>query len=370
MNARDAVACPVCGARNRSSWEFCARCDEPLEGAQPVGSRGVPRIRVQRTAAEGLEFDSSGGGTGVLLVTVLLFAVLSIAAYRSASDAPPVAGPDPRMFTIGSPPVELPEAPPSTRPGATDYATGLRLMTAGDPGAAVEALTAAVAADPSSAMYRSALAHALWRTGDRERAVAAHGDAARLDPRLQVQYARTLDLAGRPEDAAREYEAVLARGPESPAAREELGRLLYRSGNYADAAPHLQQAVANRPDDAVLRQELAYALDQGGDREQAATAYREVLEQAPDAVIARALLAENLFGRGQEGDAMTVLEQGLQRTPDAPLLHRQRGSLLERSRKWGEAAAAYRDYVRLAPNASDAAAIEERVGKLEGAPAR
>jgi len=319
---------------------------------------------------EGPPAGASAESTGVVVVTVLVFALLSIAAYRSASDAPPVAGPDPRMFTIGSPPPQLPEAAPSTRPGAADFAAGRRLLTAGDPAAAVGALRAAVAADPDSAAYRSALAHALWRTGNRERAVAVHGDAARLDPRLQVQYARTLELAGHPEEAAREYEAILVRSPDSPAVSEELGRLLYRSGNYADAAPHLQVAVASRPGDAVLRQELAYALDQGGDREQAATAYREVLESAPDAVIARSLLAENLFGRGQKSEALTLLEQGVERTPDAPLLHRELGSLLERSRKPEEAAAAYREYVKLAPNAPDADAIEGRAGRLEQARAR
>ncbi len=366
MNARDAVACPACGARNRSDWEYCARCDEPLEGAQPLDSRDVPRIHVQRAALDGPDVDSPGGSAGVLVVTVLAFAVLSIAAYRSASEAPPVAGPDPRMFTMGSTPPATPEPPPPpTEPGAVDYSSGLRLLTGGDPAGAVEVLTAAVAANPNSAAYRTALAHALWRTGNRERAVAEHGDAARLDPGLQVQYARTLDLAGRPEDAAREYRAILARNPDLPVVREELGRLLYRSGNYAEAAPQLQQAVANRPEDAVLRQELAYALDQGGSREEAATAYREVLERAPDAVIARSLLAENLFARGQQAEAMTLLESGLQRTPEAPLLHRELGSLLERSRQVKEAVAAYRDYVRLAPNAPDATTIQERVAKLE-----
>lgn len=371
MNARDAVACPACGARNRPGWEYCARCDEPLEGARPFDSAAVPRIRVHRAAVEGPEVDSSGGPAGVLLLTVLAFAVLSIAAYRSASQAPPVAGPDPRMFTMGSPPDSTPEeVSPPNEPGAADYAAGLRLMTSGDPAGAVEALSAAVAANPGSATYRSALAHARWRAGDREGAVAEHGDAARLDPTLQMQYARTLDLAGRPEDAVREYEAVLAREPDSPTAREELGRLLYRSGNYAEAAPHLEQAVANRPEHPVLRQELAYALDQGGRREEAAAAYREVLVRAPDAVIARSLLAENLFGRGEQAEAMTLLEAGLQRTPEAPLLHRELGSLLERSRRPGEAAAAYRNYVQLAPNTPDAAAIQERVAKLEEARSR
>jgi Flp pilus assembly protein TadD len=322
---------------------------------------------VQRAAVDGPDIETSGGATGVLVLTVLAFAVLSIAAYRSASQAAPVAGPDPRMFTMGEAPVPTPEPPPVTEPGALDYAEGLRLLSDGDAAAAVDALSAAVAANPDSATYRNALAHALWRSGERERAVAEHGDAARLDPGLQMEYARTLDLAGRPEDAAREYEAILARHPDSSAAREELGRLLYRSGNYAEAVPHLQQAVARRPEHPVIRQELAYALDHGGQREEAAGEYREVLERAPDAVIARSLLAENLYGRGQEGEAMTVLQEGIQRTPDAPLLQRELGSLLERSRKWSEAVEAYREYVRLAPNAPDAAAIQERVSKLEKA---
>lgn len=314
--------------------------------------------------------DAPGGPAGVLMLTVLAFGVLSIAAYRSASQAPPVAGPDPRMFTMGETPVPTPEAPPPTEPGAGDYIAGRRLLSGGDAAAAVEAFSAAVAANPTSAAYRSALAHALWRTGERERAVAEHGDAARLDPTLQMQYARTLDLAGRPEDAVREYQAVLARQPDSPTAREELGRLLYRNGNYAEAVPHLEQVVARRPEHPVLRQELAYALDHGGRKEDAAAAYREVLERAPDAVIARSLLAENLFGRGQPDEAMTLLEAGLQRTPEAPLLHRERASLLERSERWDEAVAAYRQYVSLAPNAPDADAIQDRVAKLEAARSR
>ena len=36
MKARPAVVCPSCGALNRTTWEFCARCNESLEGAQPA----------------------------------------------------------------------------------------------------------------------------------------------------------------------------------------------------------------------------------------------------------------------------------------------------------------------------------------------
>src|SRR5581483_9173523 len=31
MDVENAVICPACGARNKATWEFCARCAEPLD---------------------------------------------------------------------------------------------------------------------------------------------------------------------------------------------------------------------------------------------------------------------------------------------------------------------------------------------------
>jgi Flp pilus assembly protein TadD len=307
--------------------------------------------------------------SAVLVVSILAFGVLGFAAYRHVSTSPPPTGPNPEMFTIGTQPAELPEAPPaSAAPGVNDFDSGRRLLNEGNPEGALADLSSAVAADPDNAWYRSYLANALWRTGSRDQALAEYAEAAQLDPRLRTQYARSLDIAGRTEEARREYEAVLAEAPTGGGAatiHEDLGRMLFRAGEYTDAAPHLGEAVAARGDDPVLKQELAYSMDQAGDREGAAAAYQEVLRMAPQAVISRGLLAENLYQQGKKDEAMSVLEQGLEVTPDSPLLRRQLGSLLEREGRRTEAAAAYREYARLAPNAPDAPTIAERAETLD-----
>lgn len=362
--AREAVLCPACGTRNRPGWAYCARCEESLEGALPADdTRETTPVRGETEALE----SPAGASAPILLVAVLAFGALGFGAYRSVSSSPPPPGPDPGIFTIGTEPAELPEASPMAVPGVSDYDSGRRLLNTGDTLGAISQLRAAVAADPGNASYRSYLAYALWQAGNREEALAEHAAAARLDRRLQMQYARALDLAGRSQEATVEYEAVLARNPDAAVVREDLGRLLFRTGDYAAAAPHLERAVAARSDDPVLRQEMAYALDQAGEKPRAESAYREVLESAPRAVITRGLLAENLYEQGRKEEAMSVLERGLEMTPDAPLLQRQLGSLLEREGKRAEAAEAYRSYARLAPNAPDAGSIAERAAQLDSA---
>ena len=56
MKAKQAVVCPKCGALSRPNWEFCARCNESLEGAVPAegpappAEEGGPAPRLSRRA--------------------------------------------------------------------------------------------------------------------------------------------------------------------------------------------------------------------------------------------------------------------------------------------------------------------------------
>ena len=361
MKGREGLVCAACGTLNRPNWEFCARCNEPLENAAPT-LPPAPTVVVQ----QGLDAeDTTDASPLVLMAGVTAMVLLFGVAYRYVSASSPPAGPDPGMFTIATVPPEPPEPPLPEGRGAIRFDEGRRLLASGDAVGAVAAFDAAVAADPENARYRSMLAAALWKNGDPDRALAENAEAARLDPRLQTQYARALDVAGRTDEAIEAYEAVVAGSPHAALVREDLGRLLFRTGAYADAADHLEAAVRNRPDDPVLAQELAYSLDQAGQKERATDAYRRVLERAPQASIARGLLSENLYDQGNKTEAMTVIQEGLALTPDAPLLRRQMGSLLERSGNRGEAAQAYREYARLAPNAPDARAMVERAARLD-----
>lgn len=369
MVEREAVLCPSCGTRNRPDWEFCARCDESLEGAEPVADDTLPTQKSPTLSVELSPHDegSALSGSSVLVVAVLAFGVLGIAAYRHISTNPPPEGPDPDLFTVATRPPEPAKAPPNTQPGAGDFAAGRHLLGSGDARGSISLLEAAVNANPDDAAFRGHLAYALWETGDVDGALSQYQMAAQLDENRQLQYARALVSAGRPDEAQVEYETILSRAGDGPSAvHEDYGRLLYRQGRYAEAAPHLGQAVRVRSDDPVLKQELAYALDQQGAHEEAETVYRDVLDTAPQAAITRGLLAENLYDRGRKDEAVSVLQEGLAMTPDAPLLQRQMGSLLEREGKRAEAAEAYRAYAELAPNAPDAATMVERASRLEG----
>ncbi len=364
MTGTKAVVCAKCGAINRPTWEFCARCNESLEGATSVEESIGPA-----TATEADPSASAAPANAIALAGLLALVIVGAAAWRALSSAPSVA-PNPSVFTIGTQPSPLPSARPGTGAGDSSYDAGRRALNTGDVRTAVASLAAAADADPTNAEFKNASAHALWRSGDRERALAVHAEAARLDPRLQMQYARALDVAGRSADAVAQYEELLAQNPAATIVHEDLGRLLFRSGDYRAAAAHLQSAVQSRPDDPVLQQELAYSLDQAGDSVQAAATYRIVLEKAPGAVISRGLLADNLVEQGKKDEALGVLQEGLRAQPEAPLLQRQLGSVLERSGRRADAAAAYRTYARLAPDAPDVQELLARAARLEGAGAR
>ncbi len=372
MKGTKAVACPSCGALNRPTWEFCARCNEPLEGAAQtlpsmradtvvMGSAGAP------AEAEGA--PAEGPSSTIAIAGALALLLVAAAAWRTLSRSP-AAAVEPSGFTIGTQPPVIPTPPPPTAAGADDYQAGRRALKGGDLPEAVRSLAAAIDADPANAEYRSAYAHALWRSGDQDGSLRAHAEAARLDSRLQMQYARSLDVAGRSADAKAQYAQILEKNPAAATVQEDLGRLLFREGDYALAATHLQSAVAARPDDPVLQQELAYSLDQSGDRRQAEAVYRKVLEAAPEAVVSRGLLAENLTEQGRKDEAVALLRAGMEAQPQAPVLQRQLGSVLERSGKPKDAAAAYRAYAALAPNAPDTADLLARAARLERAGGR
>lgn len=357
-----AVICPACHSRNKPSWEYCVRCGESLEEASAEATR----------AAEARPRVEEGGGPQDLssLYLVLMLAILLsvvAAACHSIANSPPPPPATPGPFTFGG---SVPPSPPAVqatpKPGAADGEAGRRLLAQRKAAEAIPLLERAAADDPGNAEFRQLLGRALWETGDRDGALRRYSEAARMEPaRYRLGYAQSLEIAGQLEAAVAEFEGVYAAQPGSTITREGLARLYFLRGDYAKALPLLQQTVAETHDLAVMQQ-VAYALDKTGDRDGAAEAYRRMLAVEPRADVARSLLAENLFVQGRKDEALAVLQEGLQRSPETPLLQRKLGVILERSGRNAEAAAAYREYARLAPNAPDAAELTARAARLAG----
>jgi Flp pilus assembly protein TadD len=217
-------------------------------------------------------------------------------------------------------------------------------------------------------LYRDYYGKALWQSGAREDALAQYDEAVRLNP-ASVDYRSdraTASMAlGRRDQAENDFGRVLDTQPGDVQALRALARLKLTDGDNAGSLALLTRAAQVRGSDPEVVQDLAYAYEKSGNYEQARTYYADVLAKVPDAQITRSRLAETLLAQSQPDEAAKVLEEGISRTPTAPMLRRSLGSVLERSGRIQEAVAAYRDYVRLAPNAEDAKTLAARADGLE-----
>jgi Flp pilus assembly protein TadD len=358
--------CPACGSRNKPKWEACARCGELLTGvgisqsAEPSKPRPVG-VRPPR--------DAVTPNSTFTPLTLGMFAVGALLFAQFWGHEPAV--PAPGAFTIPTQPAApTPVAsPPAPRPAdSANFVRGRLLLERGEAAEAARVLADAVTEAPNEPLYRSYYAKALWLLGSREQALGQYDAAVRLNP-ASVDYrtdrATAYMALGRRDEAESEFGRVLDTQPGDVQALRALARLKLADGDNASSVALLTRAAQARGSDPEVVQDLAYAYEKSGNYDQARTYYADVLAKVPDAQITRSRLAETLLAQSRPDEAAKVLEEGITRTPTAPMLRRSLGSVLERSGRTQEAVAAYRDYVRLAPNAEDAKTLAARADGLE-----
>ncbi|HEY0313071.1 MAG TPA: sulfotransferase [Allosphingosinicella sp.] len=154
---------------------------------------------------------------------------------------------------------------------------GIMRCQTGDGVKGVAALRAAAAARPANPGVRQNLAQALVDLGRLAEAESACAEAAALpDPgeRRARLHAWLLQALGRPAEAARLYEALVARHPEDAESWNNLGNARRALRDLAAAAAALVQAARLRPADAAIHCNLSRALLEAGDEEGALAALR------------------------------------------------------------------------------------------------
>jgi tetratricopeptide (TPR) repeat protein len=244
---------------------------------------------------------------------------------------------------------------------------GTGLLAAGDAVGAVPLLARAVSEQPGNARVHYSYASALFLSGSREEAIGSYQTAAQLAPRTAVyraDLARALQALGRTGDAVAEFEAAVAISPRDQVLLREFAQALNDVGQTERATTILRR-VANEDGNLTAQRQLAQSLERSGDLDGAEQAYRGVLESLPLEHISRGRLAEVLMRQERAEEAVTVLEEGIALDPAAAILQRNLGSIQERVGNFREAAAAYREYARLAPGEPDSSDIEQRAAALE-----
>jgi Flp pilus assembly protein TadD len=145
----------------------------------------------------------------------------------------------------------------------------------------LKALQRAVMLNPDDSSLLARLAGAREVAGQKDAAMAAMQDAARLNSAsfaVQESYGRMLIEAGRDGEAYTQFQKMVTRWPKNVNALIDYGMLAHRLGHDEEAVDSWQRAVDADPSQTNAQLYLAQGLDQEGQLQAAARHYRAYLE--------------------------------------------------------------------------------------------
>jgi choline-sulfatase len=281
---------------------------------------------------------------------------------------------------------------------------GHELLERGQPAAALVQFEQALARNPRSASVRGRVAETLLRLGRNDDAFRVYSEAGEAQPTEEafVGMAKARQGQKRMDEAVALVRAGRAAFPASTQMAVLESRILLGRGDAAGAEKAARGAVAIAPADEAARGALADALDAQRRTAEALTVRLALAEDSPlsdearqgssaIALWADAAMEQNdfeaarrryaavmatgaaneplflnlalaLFRLDRKHDALATLERGRERFPASADLHYRAGRLLEGAGRRGEAAAAYRRALEIAPGRADASAALARVG--------
>jgi len=198
-------------------------------------------------------------------------------------------------------------------------AAGDIALRSNDAEAAAAHFAAACTNAPAMVDYALNHAIALQRLGRHEEALAAirpHEGAGRTLARYGSVAALSHRACGRPAEAARWYEAALAREPRHPRALHGRARVALERGE-ADALARFDAALAVNPGDADLWLGKAQALELAGDVAGARIVAEQICAQAPGFIAALTFLAGLKHAAG-EADWTAPFAEAARKAPQDP----------------------------------------------------
>lgn len=162
------------------------------------------------------------------------------------------------------------------------------------------------------------------QTGDHARAEALLRDALDADAgdrEARLGLATSLEERGRLAEAARQYEILVAEGPEDAVIRASLGHVLGRLGRLAEAADHLRAAVLADPASATALETLGAVLAEMGRSGEAEAVLGRALALDPTLADAHNHLGNALHLLGRHGEAIASYRRALVARPDFAAAH-------------------------------------------------
>ncbi len=166
------------------------------------------------------------------------------------------------------------------------------------------------------------------------------------------------------------YKAATAKNPDDAESLSNMGQVLVRSGKVEEALPYFDRAIALIPQRWAYRFNRARALGLLGRTRESVADYREAQQLFPNDYATAFNLGLALHKLGDEAGAIDAYKKAIELDPNDAAFQLALGTSLERLQRPRDAVVAYDAYLRLAPDAPDAAAVRARIAQLtQAAPA-
>ena len=172
--------------------------------------------------------------------------------------------------------------------------------------------------------------------------------------RAYLALASALSVAGRDEEACREFTEALRIEPWDFEAHRGLGLSLYHLGRVDEALKQYRGIATPKPDSAELHYDMGLALDRKGRLDEAIGEFRRALAIDPGYGEVRNNLGGALFRTGRVDEAISQYELALGSTADPALIHFNLGLAIASKGGFERAADQYREAVRLDPGFAEA----------------
>ncbi|MGO9528451.1 MAG: tetratricopeptide repeat protein, partial [Verrucomicrobiia bacterium] len=125
-----------------------------------------------------------------------------------------------------------------------------------------------------------------------------------------------LELAGKMQDAMKQYEQALRIRPGDAEAHNHLGAALMRQGKLQEAIAHFEQALLLKTDDAEAHNNLGAALMGQGKLQEAIAHFEQAVRITPDDFKMQYNLGIALGQAGRTPEAIEHYQQALKLRPD------------------------------------------------------
>ena len=242
---------------------------------------------------------------------------------------------------------------------ATQYverAQGM-VLSSFDPAPAMDALAAAVEADPDwegpyLTLIELCRLCTQYKLGNAEVIEASLKKLTGLEPddaRAWFALGNLYTALEDHESAGKALEAAHAAQPDEPAILTRLGQAQLALGMPVNAERNFRKAVEMEGDDKPSMDHLANVLAGTGRGHEIPQLWKDVVKASPQNPQARAKLALSLLATGQKDDAITVFETAVEELDEPAVVKRYFASALAKDEQYDKAMDLYEDVLDAAP---------------------